>query len=199
MGFIKAVSETTSDNMINIWSDGVSSQGLIIVDKMMFAGESCENGSKIIVRENEILMLLRDGELCDYIAKPGAYIYHEKIEKGNFQGTWGLSFQEISACIGKWMDLHGQKVSPNGIYYLCCNEGVEAALSSEDSLIGTLNIHPKNSEEQTPTEQTSTEQTSTEQTSSDMTVESKPEIWICAACGGKSVGKFCGQCGTMRN
>ncbi|MCM1023447.1 MAG: hypothetical protein NC395_05240 [Prevotella sp.] len=84
MGFFQAVngSEMNAEKLSRFWGEA--------------RPERAENGVRVILRENEVLIHIKDGKAADVIAEAGGYIYHSDIENSPDTKSYAEVFDGFS-------------------------------------------------------------------------------------------------------
>lgn len=160
MGFLQVVNgdEMNAEKLARFWGNGSPSR--------------IENGSKVIVCRNEVLIHIKNGKAADVIVNAGGYIYHSDIESGADMKSYADVFDEFSERHSNFFDgketvilsVSGGASSP---------ERLGEALTE---LAGEKNVR---------------------EAPIDAVKPSQNGKWICK-CGTKNKFSFCKNCGSSR-
>ncbi len=106
MGLIKVVSTSLSSTSENDWLDYIYCDCMkdnILIKKGLFKSSESniginnniiKNGSKIIVREDQFLIIECDGKIIDFTAEAGYYTFDQNIEPSMLCGEFGEELLE---------------------------------------------------------------------------------------------------------
>lgn len=157
MGFLQVVKgeEMAEEKLTRYWGESRSSR--------------IENGGKVIVRENEILLQIKNHTVIDVVIGAGGYVYHSDIEAN--QDTLAKAYAEVyNEILAKNNDYFGE----DEIKII----GFEPALVSPDELRRQFESYSDNK-------------------SQNNIRDTSNESWICK-CGVENRSNFCKKCGTPR-
>ena len=127
MGLIKAAIEAGSSTLADQWLEYIYCDRMddnVLMRKGSIKSEGSNtkgtdntitNGSKIVVSEDQFLIVVSDGKIVDFTAEPGQYIFDKGTEPSMFYGGFGKGLVESFKKFGErfttgGVDAHDQRV-----------------------------------------------------------------------------------------
>lgn len=161
MGFLQVVNggEMDAEKLARFWGNSSPSR--------------IENGGKVIVRRNEVLVQLSGNEAVDVIAEAGGYIYHSDI--GANPDT-----EAYAEAVGKFLEGHSGFFGSKEIVILPCSQRITSPEQLKRVLLESAGeIQPE------------------PQSAPAKNIAPKSGTWICK-CGTENEYGFCKRCGSAR-
>lgn len=199
MGFLQVVkgSEMDAEKLALIWGEPRS--------------ERIENGSKVIVRRNEVLIYIKNGKAAEVLLCAGGYIYHSDLESGADMKSYADVFDEVSQKHRNFFDgketvilsISGGANSParfgEALAELAESKSIREAPPQNGKWIcsrcGTENEHrfcKKCGNSHEPDLKINVEP----KPSYNPVPKTEENLWICGRCGTKNNFRFCKNCGS---
>lgn len=160
MGFLQVVNgnEMNAEKLARLWGNTAPSK--------------IENGGRVIVRRNEILIQLGENGIADIITEAGGYIYHSEIEKNPDKEAYAEVFAEFA-------ESHGGFFGNRELAVLSAPRGITSPEQLNRLLLELAGENVR-SEETSPSAE-----------------PLKDGKWICK-CGTENDYNFCRSCGSPR-
>jgi len=147
MGLIKALKDSVSTLMADQWREYFYCDTLP-ADVLMAKGQKritegrnsntkgvdniITNGSIVVVNEGQCMIIVDQGEIVEFCAEPGEFVYEASTEPSLFYGGLGEGVKKTFSNIGKRFTFGGNTAKDQRVYYFNLKENM-------DNLYGTAN------------------------------------------------------------
>ena len=136
MGLIKALSGATSGVMADQWKEyfyceAIPSNVLAVMGKKRVSGRSSNtkasdniitNGSVIAVADGQCMMIVDQGQIAEFTAEPGEFVYDASTEPSVFTGGLGKGILQSFSTLGKRFTFGGEPPKDQRVYYFNTKE-----------------------------------------------------------------------------
>jgi len=136
MGLIRAAAGSIGGVLADQWKEFFYCEA-ISTDVLVVKGQSrvdprsanrkgsdniISNGSVIAVADGQAMLIVEQGQIVEFCAEPGEFVYDESTEPSIFHGPLGESIKETFKNIGKRFTFGGQPGKDQRVYYFNLKE-----------------------------------------------------------------------------
>ena len=136
MGLIKAMGGAVSGVLADQWReyfycDSIDSDILAVKGRKRTSGRSSNtkgsdnlisNGSIVAVADGQCMMIVEQGQIVEFSAEPGEYVYDSSTEPSIFYGPFGENLKNTFKMIGKRFTFGGEPPKDQRVYYFNTKE-----------------------------------------------------------------------------